>query len=118
MIEIVLLLVAVLLAVILFPIGFLIAMCFHGRAPYLRAVAICIDQMGNVVMAPLFNRLFITKAGYRFGNVEETISSVVGKNARAGTLTPLGKRLDALLSRSFGKNHSIDSIEEFPPVKG
>ncbi|MCF6349253.1 MAG: hypothetical protein L3J20_13320 [Flavobacteriaceae bacterium] len=41
-----------------------------------------IDQMGNVAMQDLFNDIFTIKNGYQFGNEDETISSVLGKNER------------------------------------
>ena len=69
------------------------------------------DQSGNTSMQFLFNLLFIKKDGYKFGNIDEFISSVLGKNLRMGTLTTLGKGLNWVLNL-IDKNHSIDSIEE------
>ena len=43
-------------------------------------VAIGLDCFGNVICQHLFNFCLIKKAGYRFGNIKETISSVLGKN--------------------------------------
>ena len=74
-------------------------------------LAISLDQFGNVAMASLFNFLLIYSVVNTFGNPDETISSVLGKNKVNGTLTYLGKRLDALLN-GIDKNHSIKSIEE------
>jgi hypothetical protein len=47
---------------------------------YNRDIALAKDQLGNVILAPLLNKLLITKAGYKFGNRKETISGVIGKN--------------------------------------
>ena len=63
-------------------------------------------------MGPMFNSILISsKSEYKFGNPDETISSVLGKNKRAGNLLYLGKRLDAWLN-GIDPNHSIKSIEE------
>lgn len=63
-------------------------------------------------MALLFNKILISSySEHLFGNPDETISSVLGKNKRKGTLIYLGKRLDAWLN-GIDKDHSIKSIEE------
>lgn len=74
-------------------------------------VALGIDQLGNVVCARLFNFFLIDAAGHQFGNEDETISSVLGKNKRANTLTLFGMLLDILLE-FIDKNHNIEAIEE------
>jgi hypothetical protein len=105
------LLAAILISIILFPIGFTISMFYPNRKKHLYNIARGIDQLGNVVCGQLFNLTLIKKAGYRFGNEDETISSVIGKNKRTNTLTATGCLLDALLD-AIDKNHSIDAIEE------
>jgi hypothetical protein len=57
---------------------------------YNRDIALAKDQLGNVILAPLLNKLLITKAGYKFGNRKETISGVIGKNYLMSTLTRSG----------------------------
>ncbi len=48
---------------------------------YFLKMAISIDQLGNVVLQDLFNDLLITtKSQHSFGDEDETISSVLGKN--------------------------------------
>ena len=74
------------------------------------AWAISIDQLGNVVCKELFNDALILHKGISFGNPDETISSVLGKNKKAGTLNILGKTLDWVLN-ILDPNHSIKSIE-------
>merc|ERR1711990_842113 len=49
-----------------------------------------IDVFANVVGSDLFNAIFITNGGYKFGNPKETISSVLGKNQRDKTLSLAG----------------------------
>lgn len=74
-------------------------------------LAIAKDQYGNAVCRYLFNWLLIKKEGYKFGNIDETISSVLGKNKRDNTLKSLGKFIDKTLNR-LDNNHSLNSIDE------
>jgi hypothetical protein len=106
----ILLLVAIMLCVLLFPIGFAIGLVPIKRNRYLYNICICLDQLGNVVCATMFNLLLIKKNTPSFGNPDETISSVIGKNKLNNNLTILGKLLDLLLE-SLDKNHTINSIE-------
>jgi 8-oxo-dGTP diphosphatase len=75
-------------------------------------LAIAKDQYGNGLGKWLFNDLLITKSSrHPFGNIDETISSVIGKNRVEGTLSFSGKVLDKILE-IFDNNHSIESIDE------
>ncbi|GMN10836.1 hypothetical protein MTsPCn9_30000 [Croceitalea sp. MTPC9] len=74
--------------------------------------AISIDQLGNVIMQHLFNLIWIKKGGYKFGNRDETISSVLGKNKQLNMLTGFGKAIDKLLD-VIDPNHSLNSIDYF-----
>ncbi len=85
---------------------------FPGIGEYLLQIAISIDQLGNVVMQHLLNVLWIKKGGYRFGNRDETISSVIGKNKRLNTLSRFGKIMDKILD-FIETNHSLDSIDYY-----
>jgi hypothetical protein len=106
------LIVAILISVILFPIGFIISIFYPNRKKYLYNIARGIDQLGNVVCGRLFNLTLITSNSiHKFGNEDETISSVIGKNKLANTLTVAGHLLDKLLD-IIDKNHSIKAIEE------
>lgn len=78
---------------------------------YYRKLSISLDQFGNVVMSGFFNVILIkSSSSYKFGNPDETISSVLGKNKLINCLTKLGTLLDMLLNK-FDNNHSINSIE-------
>ena len=66
----------------------------------------------------IFNALNVRKKGYfldtainidRFGNIDETISSVLGKNQRFGHLTKFGKVICKILD-TIDKNHCEKSI--------
>jgi hypothetical protein len=106
------LIVATIISIILFPIGFVFAMFYPGRRKYFYNIARAIDQLGNVICARLFNSTLIKHYSiYKFGNEDETISSVIGKNKLVNTLTKLGIVLDCVLEL-LDRNHSLKAIEE------
>ena len=120
-ISIVLAIVALLLFIVLAPFGVLygvgasfvrvnIGEGFQKIAGYFMSIAISIDQTGNVFCKELFNDTLIRPKGYPFGNEDETISSVLGKNKLTNTLTWAGKSLDWVLNL-FERDHSVISIE-------
>ena len=78
---------------------------------YFREEAVAIDRFGNSQYRSLLNALFVTENGYHHGNINETISSVLGKNQRDETLTKLGKLLVKILDL-MDKNHCLESINE------
>lgn len=78
---------------------------------YFKDSAINIDRFGNREFRYSLNKYLITEnSPYRFGNIEETISSVLGKNEISDNLTTLGKLLCWLLDK-IEKNHCIKSIK-------
>ena len=74
---------------------------------YFRDSAITLDKLANREFRTLWNKMLIKSNGYYFGNVNETISSVLGKNIQNKTLTKTGKVLVFILS----KKHCIDAID-------
>ena len=128
--SLILLIVALALALVLLPLGLLWTIgeiWFRFFVPsgnsaskkglwYLggifRSVAIWIDQIGNSVCRDLFNRCLITSAGYKFGKVQETISSVLGKNQETWTLTLVGRAVVGVLDW-IDKDHCRESIITF-----
>lgn len=84
---------------------------FLNLAQYFIEVAVSVDQLANVVCADLLDLTLIKKGGYRFGNPDETISGVLGKNQKLKELSLIGKGLNFILSQ-IEKDHSIKSIEE------
>lgn len=84
-----------------------------NRVEYFYDLAYSIDQLGNVACQHAFNKWLISDTGYSFGNPDETISSVVGKNKRFGTLTKSGRLLERIL-HLLDPNHSEDAIEVQP----
>ena len=112
--------------ILLVPFGLLgtIYALFNVRplSDYWRGIAESLDQLGNHVCGPMFNQWmtrnieeseYHTGESYPFGNIDETVSSALGKNQERGTLTKSGKWLNRLLNK-LDKNHSIDAIEENP----
>ena len=109
-----LILLAVILLIPFGTIGFIYSVIFtRDRSKYFRAMAESLDQFGNVVCQDIFNLWLLKGGGYEFGNIDETVSSVLGKNSMMGTLAPGGVWLDNLLDR-LDSNHSVDAIEDKP----
>ena len=79
----------------------------------LHSLALGLDQIGNAVCRDMFNRLLIEQDGYKFGKVQETISSVLGKNQMLDTLSLWGWILVSILEL-FEEEHCIKSIIYFP----
>lgn len=93
-------------------IQFLLTLDYKRFNTYFMNMAISIDQYGNVAMSPIFNAILIKKHSVnKFGNVDETISSVLGKNQQKGTLARIGRGLNNILMW-LDKNHSVKSIEQ------
>lgn len=77
---------------------------------YFKQTAIDIDRFGNHNFRCFLNTT-MQKEGYKFGNVNETISSVLGKNQRDKTLTKFGEGICFILDK-LDKNHCKKSIKE------
>lgn len=123
------------LTVIFYPLGFMytvirlsIGVSFKTLTKrvdqLMKQTAIAVDQLGNVFMQEVFNdflikidmyedregKLFVVHP-HKFGSEDETISSVLGKNKKLGTLTWFGKLLAWFLDKT-DPNHVEKSIEE------
>jgi hypothetical protein len=118
----VLAIVALVLSMVLFPFGLIVtffvnlykrswSFSFKRLDQQILSIATSIDASGNVVCKDLFNLILKQKKGYQFGNRKETISSVLGKNQRDGTLTKTGKRVAFILDK-IDPNHCLKSIDE------
>ena len=79
---------------------------------YFKSSAVNLDRFGNSEFRTLFNLTLRKKEGYKFGNMEETISSALGKNQQNGTLTRTGKALVWILDL-LDRNHCKKSIKTF-----
>ena len=111
--NILLFLICTILFVPLFLLNFIIVMCKGGTiGGFFYSTAYSIDCYGNAEFRTLFNATLIKSTSLsKFGNYYETISSVLGKNKRDGTLTVAGKCLCWLLNRVH-KKHVEKSIIE------
>lgn len=76
---------------------------------YFWNLLISIDQFANVSLSPLLNML-LSEESYKFGNPDETLSSVFGKNVRSGKCK--GCYCICRVLHLIDKNHCKKSIEE------
>lgn len=114
LLNILLMVVAGFLLILFSTIGLLTAFAaiiFSGASTnYFRDVALGLDQLGNVMCQHLFNWLLISsKSKFLFGDVDTTISAVLGLNQREGTLSVTGNVLAFLLD-TIDKDHCKNSI--------
>lgn len=114
---IILFIIATILFMLLGPFSVIVSfmvLVFTGQlrrlGRYFYQMAYGIDQLGNVTCQYMFNAALITRQGYRFGVPDETVSSVLGKNYRKGTLTWCGKILERIL-HFLDTDHSVKAIE-------
>lgn len=113
--EIILFVIAIILYILMAPLGFFFTLLPRrnwgsNTKEYLGNIAYSIDQHGNVICERLFNWILIKDNSKPFGNPDETISSVLGKNKVINNLTIVGSGLDWILNM-IDPNHSINSIE-------
>lgn len=113
-VNFVLLILALFLAVVLFPVGwvhglFTLKLSLARLSHYFLTIALSIDQMGNVILAPLFNKIMIKRNGYKFGDEDETISYVLGRNQITETLSKCGNLLANLLDW-IDPNHCAKTV--------
>jgi 8-oxo-dGTP diphosphatase len=112
----ILFIISLVLCSIVYPIGFMYSVIltllkngYTELDKYLFQCAISQDQHANTWLAKLFNDVLIKQGGAKFGDTDETISSVLGKNQLANKLTKLGKYINSILHK-IEKDHSIKSI--------
>lgn len=104
--------IATILWVVLTPINWLIVSFKYGLSnAYFTETAIDIDKFGNRNFRTFLNATMRLRNGYKFGNVNETISSALGKNQRDKTLSWFGKVICFILDK-LDKNHCKKSINE------
>lgn len=110
--------IALLLVITTAPFGFFYALIRQTGSSkakslniYFIEMALVLDEVGNVTMQHLLNDLLLIQKEhtYLFGNKNETISSVIGKNSLTNTLSPLGRALNSFLN-FLDKDHSLNSI--------
>ncbi len=114
----ILFLTALSLKLLFYPLGFCysIILTFFKNGyieldKYFFNCALADDQQANTYLAKLFNDILIKKNGHKFGDPDETISSVLGKNLKLNKLSIIGKGLNSILNL-FENDHAIKSIEK------
>lgn len=95
--------------VLYLPLGIVNWLFVKSKTGYFKSSAINLDKFGNREFRTLFNKVLINEKGHRFGNIEETISSVLGKNQLTGTLTKCGLILVWVLDK-IENDHALKSI--------
>lgn len=99
------------IAYILFLPLSIINFFFVRNKGYFKDSAINIDKFGNREFRTSLNATLIKEnSPYTFGDINETISSVLGKNQRFGHLTKFGKVICKILD-TIDKNHCEKSIK-------
>ena len=119
LIGILLLFISIILFFLTVPLGIIYGYLYKlftksidGLGEFCLKITISIDQLGNVIMQHLLNHVMIVKGGYKFGNRDETISSVIGKNIEQNTLSRVGKLINFVLD-FIDAGHSLNSIDYY-----
>lgn len=95
--------------VLFLPLSIINWFFVENKKGYFKSSAINIDKFGNREFRTLFNKTLILENGHKFGDINETISSVLGKNQLTNTLTKCGNILVWILDK-IDNNHSLESI--------
>lgn len=100
------------IAYILFlPLTIINFFVVKNKKGYFKSSAVNIDKFGNRELRTLLNKTLIYhNSAFKFGNINETISSVLGKNKKLDLLTKKGKVICSILD-FFDKNHCEKSID-------
>ena len=101
---ILLFIVAIILIVILTPINF----CIVWKKDYFKDSALSLDKWANREFRAFWNKTLIVHHGYKFGNIEQSISEVLGHNYILETLSPKGKLLVKILT----PKHCTDAMKK------
>jgi hypothetical protein len=91
-------------------VGTVVSLFKHQGDTYFKSIAIGLDHLGNVICQHLFNITLIEKDGYKFGNIKESVSGVLGKNFEANTCTLVGLYVCKILD-TIQKKHVENSID-------
>ena len=106
-----LLIVGIVWSMIKLAIGMRLKDWWDRVGDYFFIAAKSIDQLGNAMCRDMFNSLLIKDDTEPFGDEDETISSVLGKNYVKNNLTTVGKALAWILNK-LDPNHVQDAIGE------
>jgi hypothetical protein len=97
--------------VLFLPLSIINWFFVENKKGYFKSSAISLDKFGNREFRTFLNKTLILENGYKFGDINETMSSVLGKNERDYTLTRAGKVLVWILDK-IDKDHALKSINK------
>jgi len=97
--------------VLFLPLSIVNWLFVKEKSGYFKSSATNLDKFGNREFRTLFNKVLILKDGCKFGNINETISSVLGKNQLTCTLTRFGRVIVWILDK-IENNHALKSIDK------
>ena len=97
--------------ILFFPLSIINYLVVKNKKGYFKSSAINLDKFGNREFRTLLNLTLKIESGHEFGNINETISGVLGKNERDNTLTKIGRYLVWLLDK-LDDNHAKKSIDK------
>lgn len=84
-----------LLSFIVTPISYIIKFKWiqglNDFGSYLRRLAVSVDQFGNGSCATMFQFILTKKGALKFGEIDDTVSYVLGRNKYKNKLTIFGK---------------------------
>jgi len=83
---------------------------FKELNSYFETVARSKDQHSNAVLKYLFNDIMTKKGGFEFGNEDQTLSYVFGKNKELKKLNLFGKFWANFLNK-LESNHVENSVQ-------
>ena len=82
---------------------------YNRLCGYLHGLAYEIDKFLNHQYRSLFGAIWIRQDGYQFGNFDQTISYVLGRNQLQGSLTRFGWAVVWILDK-IEKDHCIKAV--------
>jgi hypothetical protein len=96
------------------PIYYLIRLKWQSGLNHLgdwfKKLAISIDQFGNASAATMLNFMLRKKGGIDFGDEDDTISYVIGRNYYHNSLTIFGKMIRLIL-HLIDRNHVEKAVD-------
>lgn len=104
-----------LISLVIQPLYYIFTFKFVGGVKQLNAwfykMALAIDQFGNVSCSSTLRLLLTKREGHEFGNEDDTVSYVIGRNKFKNTLTIIGKGIERILN-FLDKKHAEKAIEK------
>jgi O-antigen/teichoic acid export membrane protein len=84
---------------------------FNALGDYFRKLVVSVDQFGNASTATILNFLLIKRNGIKFGDIDFTVSYILGRNYFHSTLSLFGRFIVWLLDL-IDKEHVQNAVHE------